>query len=94
MPSLVEHLAQRPREANQFLRSLIRALLTDRVHTPASFKLLGDIVNNVELGDLAQAVAQQLLTNGPDAEGEELQTLSNIFRWTALPCISGFWDRA
>jgi len=94
MPSLVEHLAQRPKEANRFLRSLIRALLTDRVHTSASFKLLGDIVNNVELGDLAQAVAQQLLTNGPDAEGEELQTLLNIFRWTALPCISGFWDRA
>lgn len=81
MPSLVDHLAQRPRESARLLHSLIRALLTDRVHTAASLDLLGHVVSQVDLGGLAQAAAEQILSCGPGAEEEELQTLMSIFRW-------------
>ena len=89
MPSLLDHLAQRPKEATRFLHSLIRAMLTDKIHTAASLDLLMLIVDKVDLGGLAQATAQQILTSGPDAEGEELQTLMTIFRWAAfLLCMA------
>ena len=80
MPSLVDHLARRPRETARFLHSLIRAMLIDSVHTAASLDLLIHIVNKVDLGGLAQATAQQILTSGPGAEGEGLRKLMHIFR--------------
>ena len=85
MPKLVEQLAQRPKEAARFLRSLIRALLTDKVHTAASLKLLANIVESVTLSDVAEAAAQQLLACGPDAEAEERNQLMSIFR--CVPCL-------
>ena len=59
MPSLVDHLAQKPKESARFLHSLIRALLTDKIHTAASLDLLRQLIDRVDLGGLAQAAAQQ-----------------------------------
>ena len=80
MPSLVDHLAQRPKEATRLLRSLFRALLSDKIHTAASLNMLRQIIDKVDLRDLAQGAAQQILSTGPHAEGEELQTVLGIFR--------------
>ena len=84
MPSLVNHLAQRPKESARFLHSLIRALLTDKIHTAASTDLLRQLIDRVDLGGLAQAAAQQILSSGPGLEGEEQQSLMSIFRWAAF----------
>ena len=80
MPSLVDHLARRPKESARLLHSLIRALLTDRIYTAASLDLLGHVTSKVDLGGLAQAAAQQIFSVGPGAEGEELQKLMSVFR--------------
>ena len=85
MPSLVDHLAQRPKESVSLLHSLIRALLTDKIHTAASLDLLRQLIDRVDLGGLAQAAAQQMLSSGPGLEGEEQQNLLSIFRLAASP---------
>ncbi len=84
MPSLVDHLAQKPKESARFLHSLIRALLTDKIHTAASLDLLRQLIDRVDLGGLAQAAAQHILNIGPGLEGEELQSLTSIFRSAAF----------
>ena len=87
MPKLVESLAQRPKESARFLHALIGALLSDKIHTAASLKLLERIVEQVALGGVATAAAGQLLVSGLSAEEQELQTLMSIFRCVACSCV-------
>jgi hypothetical protein len=83
MPNLVESLAKRPKESARFLHALIAALLSDRIHTAASLKLLERLVEQVALEGVATAAAGQLLVAGPSAQEQELQTLMRIFRYAA-----------
>ena len=87
MPKLVESLAQRPKESARFLHALIAALLSDKIHTAASLKLLERVVEQVALGGVATDAAGQLLIAGVSAEEQELQTLMSIFRYVACSCV-------
>ena len=87
MPKLVESLAQRPKESARILHALIASLLSDKVHTAASLKLLERLVEQVALGGVATAAAGQLLVSGLSAEEQDLQTLISIFRYVACSCV-------
>ena len=87
MPKLVESLAQRPKESARFLHALIAALLSDKIHTAASLKLLERLVEQVALEGVATAAAGQLLLSGLSADEQELQILMSIFRYVACSCV-------